>query len=146
VPDFLNPAERSARMALVRGANTKPELALRQHLRAAGLTGYRLNHRGVPGVPDIAYTRWKVAVFVDGAFWHGHHSRHPDRLSTSWREKIHRNQQRDVEVNALLESTGWTVVRLWDFEVQRVPAECVSRVTSALAAAGRPSGRSRRYR
>ncbi|GAA0934207.1 very short patch repair endonuclease [Kribbella koreensis] len=146
MPDFLTPAERSARMALVRGTSTKPELALRRHLQAAGLTGYRLNHRGAPGAPDIAYTRWKVAIFVDGAFWHGHPSRHPERLSTSWRAKIRRNQQRDAEVNALLDSSGWTVIRLWDFEVQRIPTECVDRVTSALAAAGRPLRHPRRRR
>jgi DNA mismatch endonuclease (patch repair protein) len=137
VPDFMTPAERSARMALVRGRNTKPELRLRRYLREGGLVGYRVGLRNVPGAPDVAYTRWKVAVFVDGAFWHGHPSRHPERLSDAWRNKIERNQQRDREVNTQLAASGWRVVRLWDFEVQKTPADCVARVAIALAEAGR---------
>ncbi len=60
-------------MAAIRSKNTKPELALRKALREVGATGYRLHRKDVPGRPDLAFIRWKVAVFVDGVFfWHGH--------------------------------------------------------------------------
>lgn len=139
VPDFLTPEERSARMAAVKGRDTRPELALRALLRTAGLTGYRLNYRDLPGRPDVAYTRWKVAVFVDGAFWHGHPSRvNPDRLSEQWLAKIERNRKRDEQVNAELSTLGWTVVRIWDFELNQAADECVNRIKQTLEAEGRP--------
>lgn len=139
MPDFLTPEERSTRMAAVKGRDTKPELALRALLRAAGLTGYRLNYRGLPGRPDVAYTRWKVAVFVDGAFWHGHPSRiNPERLSELWLAKIESNRKRDEQVNAELSALGWTVVRIWDFELSHAGDQCVNRVQQTLEAEGRP--------
>ncbi|MGK3201054.1 very short patch repair endonuclease [Amycolatopsis sp. MEPSY49] len=139
--DFLTPQERSVRMAAVKGRDTKPELALRRLLRDAGLTGYRVDLRAIPGRPDVAFTRWKVAVFVDGAFWHGHPSRiHPDRLSVKWLTKIERNQRRDAQVNEELRALGWSVVRIWDHDLRREPAACVERVRGALAQSGRVNG------
>ncbi len=127
-------------MAAVKGRDTRPELALRALLRTAGLTGYRLNYRHLPGRPDVAYTRWKVAVFVDGAFWHGHPSRiRPDRLNDQWIAKIEGNRKRDQQVNAELASRGWTVVRIWDFELNQAADQHVNRIERALQAAGRPS-------
>ncbi len=70
--DHLSPEGRSRNMAAIRSKDTKPELAMRAALRRAGATGYRLHRRDIPGRPDAAFIRWKVAVFVDGAFWHGH--------------------------------------------------------------------------
>jgi DNA mismatch endonuclease, patch repair protein len=80
-------------MAAIRSKNTKPELALRIALRRAGATGYRLHRRDLPGRPDVAFMRWKVAVFVDGVFWHGHPDFwDPDTASSDyWRTKISRN-------------------------------------------------------
>jgi DNA mismatch endonuclease, patch repair protein len=140
VPDFLTPEERSTRMAAVKGRDTMPELALRALLRAAGLTGYRLHCRHLPGRPDVVYTRWKVAVFVDGAFWHGHPSRiNPDRLSEQWLAKIEGNRQRDQQVNADLAALGWMVVRIWDFELNQTADQCVNRIKRTLEAVGRPT-------
>jgi DNA mismatch endonuclease, patch repair protein len=75
-----------------------------------------------------------VAVFVDSAWWHGHPSRWtPGRLSKWWDDKIERNRQRDATVTTRLRDEGWTVVRLWDFEVERDLPGCVERVRRALA-------------
>lgn len=136
--DTLSPDERSARMALIRGKNTKPELLLRQALVRAGLTGYRLHDPRIPGKPDVAFTRWKVAVFVDGAWWHGRPDRfHPERSNDFWREKIEGNVARDRRVDAQLADAGWVVVRIWEDQVGRYPAECVRRVEEALRGRGR---------
>lgn len=121
-------------MAAVKGKNTGPEMVLRKALYAAGVRGWRCHYRRAVGTPDIAWPRRKVAVFVDGAFWHGHPSRHrPGRSGSYWDEKIARNVERDRAVDAQLESSGWTVVRVWDFEVKRDLDAVVEKVQAALA-------------
>lgn len=125
-------------MARFGSTNTRPELILRRALRSVRLTGYRLHLKNVVGKPDLAYTRWKVAVFVDGAFWHGHPS--VFQFGTKgeyWDRKIQRNQQRDKDVTASLKSDGWSVVRLWDIDVIRNPVAAVGAVAQALAASGK---------
>lgn len=134
----LDPKERRALMARFRSTDTKPELVLRRALRSAGLAGYRVHLRTVTGKPDLAFTRWRVAVFVDGSFWHGH----PDvfQFGTKgdyWDKKIHRNQQRDRFVTAALASDDWLVVRLWDRQVLQDTAGGVELVARALAERGR---------
>ncbi|WP_259349247.1 very short patch repair endonuclease [Rhodococcus sp. UFZ-B548] len=138
----MTPAGRSRVMAAIRSKDTKPELALRKGLRAVGAVGYRVHLRDVPGRPDIAYTRWKVAIFVDGAFWHGHPDHwHPERATEYWKEKITNNQERDKRNTATLKEMGWKVVRFWDFEVQNDPASCVAAVYRTLEEMGRqPTG------
>jgi DNA mismatch endonuclease (patch repair protein) len=121
-------------MAAVKGKNTGPEVVLRKALYAAGLRGWRCHYRRVAGTPDIAWPRRKVAVFVDGAFWHGHPSRHrPGRSGSYWDEKIARNVERDRAVDAELEGLGWVVVRVWDFEVKRDLPAVVAKVKAVLA-------------
>src|SRR5436190_9794598 len=70
--DFLSKKTRSRVMSRIRSKDTKPELTLRKALFEAGIRGWRCHPRTVPGKPDIAFTRWRVAIFVDGCFWHGH--------------------------------------------------------------------------
>ena len=117
--DHLSPQGRSRNMSAIRSKDTKPELVMRRELRKAGATGYRLHRRDLPGVPDLAFMRWRVAVFVDGVFWHGHpHHWHPDRASSDyWRTKIERNIARDRTVTATLQDRGWIVLRFWDSEI-----------------------------
>jgi DNA mismatch endonuclease (patch repair protein) len=91
---------------------------------------------GQPGKPDLAFPRWRVAVFVDGRFWHGH----PDYFTAGksgayWDAKIARTQQRDRQANEALVAEGWSVLRFWDFEVEQDVSHCVERVTAELAAA-----------
>lgn len=85
----MSPDVRYRVMSSIRKTDTKPELALRRALRRHGITGYRLHARSIPGCPDVAFTRWRVAVFVDGVFWHGHPDYfQPGTKSPYWDAKI----------------------------------------------------------
>lgn len=134
----MAPEVRHRVMASIRKVNTKPELALRRALTTGGLKGYRIDVAGLLGRPDIAYSRWRVAVFVDGVFWHGH----PDHfrfgtLGSYWDEKMARNQARDQKVTRALTDEGWTVLRLWDLDVLADPLKAAELVSKALQARGR---------
>jgi DNA mismatch endonuclease (patch repair protein) len=136
VTDFLSKETRSRVMSRIRSKDTKPELVLRRALWSAGLRGWRVHARALPGRPDIAFTRRRVAVFVDGCFWHGH----PDfftrgKSGAYWDNKIERTKARDVAANAALAEAGWTVIRLWDFEVEENLESCVAQVTEAVGRA-----------
>jgi len=111
---------------------TEPELLLRRALWAAGVRGWRLHPKRVPGRPDLAWLGLHVGVFVDGAFWHGHPDYYHGQSGAFWDEKIARNRARDERVNAELSDQGWRVVRLWDFEIQRATTTCVERVRAAV--------------
>lgn len=126
-------------MAAIRSKDTKPELALRGALRSIGATGYRLHRKELPGRPDIAFVRWKVAVFVDGVFWHGHPDHwNPERASSDyWRSKIARTIERDRLADKALTDLGWTVLRFWDLDVKTDATGCAARVLLALEANGR---------
>lgn len=131
--DFLSPETRSRVMARIRSRDTKPELALRRALHAAGHRGWRCHLRTVPGRPDVAFTRRKVAIFVDGAFWHGHPDHFtPGKSGEYWDKKIARTQERDRTANMTLAREGWAVLRFWDFEIEADLSECVSAVSGAL--------------
>jgi DNA mismatch endonuclease (patch repair protein) len=90
----------------------------------------------LPGKPDLAFGRAKLAVFVDGCFWHGHPDFFtPGKSGEYWDAKIARTKQRDRQANESLTSMGWEVLRFWDFEVELEPEQCVGRVAEALARA-----------
>ena len=138
MPDTFTPEQRSRVMSRVRGKDTKPELALRRAMWAVGLRGWRCHRRDLPGRPDVAFGRARVAVFVDGAWWHGHPRYYtPGKSGDFWDAKIARNVERDRAADAALASLGWRVVRLWDFEVTRDPAGAAERVASAVDEAER---------
>jgi DNA mismatch endonuclease, patch repair protein len=120
-------------MAAIRSTNTKPERLLRQALWQVGARGWRCNWRGPGGRIDIAFTRWKLAVLVDGSFWHGHPSKwQPNRWSGYWDEKIKRNIARDVRQNAALAEAGWQLIRIWDFEVEQDAEKVAAQVIDVL--------------
>ena len=121
-------------MSSIKSKDTRPELLLRAALRAAGIRGYRCNLRGFAGTPDIAFTRQRLAVFVDGVWWHGHPDYfQPGKLSPYWDAKIAGNVARDAKVSTALKDDGWTVLRFWDVEVARSPADAVEAVVRALS-------------
>ena len=120
-------------MARIRRRDTKPELKLRSALWAAGLRGYRVDRATLPGRPDLSWGRQRVAVFVDGAFWHGHPSAFtPGKSGPYWDAKIRGNMERDAKHNAALRDLGWTVLRFWDFEIHRSLDQCVGAIRAAL--------------
>ena len=96
--------------------DTKPELTVRRALREAGFPGYRLQWK-VPGRPDICYPGRKVAIFVNGCFWHGHancrYAKTPETNTDFWSAKIEANKARDAEVRRRLLSDGWRVLTVW---------------------------------
>lgn len=122
-------------MSRVRTRDTAPELTLRRALWAAGVRGWRLHPRDVPGRPDLVFRGRRVAVFVDGAFWHGHPAYYHGQSGPFWDAKIARNRERDRAVNEALEAMGWHVLRFWDFETERDAMGCVERIREALRSA-----------
>ena len=113
------------------------ELKLASILRAAGITGWR-RHQPLPGRPDFSFRRERLAVFVDGCFWHGcrWHCRMPRGNRGYWRLKIARNKRRDRAVSKMLRVRGWRVIRIWGHSLC-APGAVVSRVSSELNAAFR---------
>jgi DNA mismatch endonuclease (patch repair protein) len=114
-------ARRSAVMRAVKGRDTSPERAVRRLLRPIA-TGYRLNRRDLPGSPDIAYGRRRLAIFVHGCFWHGHGckrgSRKPKTNAAYWSTKIARNQERDTQAVEALHALGWRTMVIWECEIK----------------------------
>ena len=142
--DTYSPEVRSRVMSQVRGRDTGPELALRRALYALGVRGWRTHRKDLPGNPDIVFGNGRLAVFVDGAFWHGHPSRYwPGRSGEYWDKKIAGNQERDRRVTRQLRAAGWSVLRLWDFEIGEDSAAAVRKVEVRLLrrrAVGPPQG------
>lgn len=114
------PLSRSENMSRIRGKDTKPELAVRRALWAAGLR-YRLHDKRLPGKPDLVFPGRRTVIFVHGCFWHSHEGcsnfRIPKTRTEWWAAKLARNKTRDAEVRAELESAGWRVVVIWECEV-----------------------------
>jgi DNA mismatch endonuclease (patch repair protein) len=142
MPDLYSVATRSYVMSRIRGRNTKPEVLLRQALWVAGLRGYR-THGALPGRPDIVLTRVRLAVFVDGCFWHSCPKCRipaPTSRTAYWQPKLRRNKVRDQRVTRELRRLGWTPLRLWEHEVQRDSARSAARVVRAVARLERVAG------
>jgi DNA mismatch endonuclease (patch repair protein) len=126
--------KRSQVMAAIRSSgNQNTELKLVAVFKTYGITGWRRNQR-VFGKPDFTFPNRKVAVLVDGCFWHGcrWHCRVPKSRRGFWTLKISRNKERDRKVNRMLRRQGWRVVRIWEHAL-RNPARVVARIHAALA-------------
>lgn len=131
--DVFTKAKRSKVMALIRSqGNKSTELKLASILRAVHITGWR-RHQPLPGRPDFIFSRQRLAVFVDGCFWHGcrYHCRMPQDNCEYWKKKISRNAQRDRYINRVLHQAGWRVLRIWGHSL-RDPKSVISRITSQL--------------
>lgn len=132
--DTKTQKQRHKNMQAVRSKDTKPERILRLALWHRGVR-YRKNWRALPGTPDIALTRQKIAIFVDGDFWHSRgHEEHPgEQIKTRpeyWRPKLTRNVERDKEVNDALLAEGWLVLRFWESDIKRDTEKCVREIMS----------------
>jgi len=124
---------KSEQMARVRSRDTDAELVLRRALWHAGLR-YRVLVRELPGTPDLVFMRARVAIFIDGCFWHGCpiHYREPKRNSWFWKEKLVRNQARDCRVDSELSEMGWAVVRLWEHDIYEDANELAARLKTTI--------------
>lgn len=131
-----SPEEIQKIMSAIKSRDTKPELRLRKELWRRGLR-YRANVRTLPGVPDIVFSRVKLAVFCDGDFWHGFnwtlrgYKSLEDELShysEYWASKIRKNVSRDATVNQNLIKMGWTVLRIRESEIKKDIKRCGNKV------------------
>jgi len=118
--DFMSPEQRSAHMSKIHSKDTKPEMLLRKFLHAAGYR-YRLHDRRLPGSPDLIFPSRRKAILVNGCFWHGHNcpvgSRLPKTNTEFWAAKRRGNQERDQRNLRELEALGWTVLVVWECEI-----------------------------
>ena len=128
---FVTSERRSKLMKRVKSSNTRPEIEMRKLLWSNGIR-YRKNDNTLPGRPDIAIRRQKIAVFVDGEFWHGfqwHTKKNKIEANREyWIPKIERTIERDRKNNELLEKLGWTVVRYWESEVRKNKQGCLENI------------------
>ncbi|MDM8217206.1 very short patch repair endonuclease [Desulfovibrio piger] len=119
--DIFDKEKRSAIMRQVKSeGNKSTELRLIAVFKKNKITGWR-RHYAVKGRPDFVFLKEKIAVFVDGCFWHGHDCRktRPEDHREYWNQKIERNIKRDKEVTAMFEARGWTVTRIWECELKK---------------------------
>jgi DNA mismatch endonuclease (patch repair protein) len=128
----MSPEKRSALMSRIRGKNTGPERAV-----GAIVSGLRLkaefHARDLPGKPDLVLRRRRIAIFVDGDFWHGW--RFPvwrNKLSEKWELKIAANRRRDLLNHARLRRAGWLVIRIWEHQLERDPEGVAARLKVML--------------
>jgi DNA mismatch endonuclease (patch repair protein) len=131
--DVLTPEQRSRCMSHIRSTDTKPEVFFRKALWKWGVR-YRKNVKNLFGKPDVAIKKYKLALFIDGDFWHGNNwkerrfsSREEMLASYSdyWQKKIRRNIERDKEVNEYYQTNGWTLLRFWTSAIKKDLNGCI---------------------
>jgi len=132
--DKLSPQQRHNNMAAIHSKDTKPEMIVRRGLWKRGFR-YRLNHKRLPGHPDLVLKKYRTCIFVNGCFWHGHNVALPQVNSEKgivnsecckipkanrefWVAKISRNQQRDIEEQRKLAEMGWHCITVWECELK----------------------------
>ncbi len=124
--------QRSYNMSKIKSKNTKPELFVFEALKK-----YKLkfkNHYSVYGKPDIAFPKLKVAVFIDGEFWHGRRfKKERDSYKQFWIKKIAGNIKRDRKNRALLKKEGWKVIRIWDKDLKKNPEKEIAKIISTIS-------------
>jgi len=131
--DVLTPDQRKYNMSRIKAKNTGPEAKIRKMLSAENIRGYRL-HYNLPGKPDMVFIKKRIAIFIDGCFWHKCpvDFQEPETRKEFWMKKIQSNVDRDKKVNAQLKEDGWTVLRFWEHEVRRNSDDVVRRIAETL--------------
>ena len=132
--DILTIKQRSFNMSRIRNKDTSIELKLRKSLYANGVRGYRLHYK-ITGKPDFVFVGKKVAVFIDGCFWHKCSKCfvRPKTRKKFWDEKIAINVKRDRRANRLLKKDNWIVIRFWEHDVNNRTDKVVSRIIQLLS-------------
>ena len=135
--DDLTPEQRRRNMQAIRSKDTTIELRMRKALWQCGIR-YRKNYKKLVGKPDIAITKYRIAVFCDSDYWHGYDWENRNQRIKSnrdyWVPKIERNMKRDREVTAALQEEGWLVLRFWEWQIRKQLDECVEEVLQSIEA------------
>lgn len=133
--DDLTKEQRRKNMQAIRSKDTEIELRLRKALWKRGIR-YRKNYKNLIGKPDIAITKYKIAVFCDSDYWHGYDWENRNQRIKSnrdyWIPKIERNMKRDQEVTTALQNEGWKVLRFWEWQIKKDLDTCVTIVLEAI--------------
>lgn len=132
MPDNLTPDQRSYCMSRIKGKDTGLETRVRSELHKRGFR-FRKHLKELPGKPDVVFTKAKVAVFIDGDFWHGYRfSTWEHKVSDFWKTKISKNRKRDAKNHRQLRKMGWTVIRLWQHDLNRNFESCIEKIIDAI--------------
>lgn len=133
--DDLTPEQRRRNMQAIRSKDTTIELRMRKALWERGIR-YRKNYKKLIGKPDIAITKYRIAVFCDSDYWHGYDWENRNQRIKSnrdyWVPKIERNMERDREVTETLQNDGWLVLRFWEWQIRKHLEECVETILQAV--------------
>lgn len=132
--DIHSPEQRRRNMSAVKSKNTKPEMKIRKMLWRKGARGYRI-HYNLPGKPDIVFTKQKIAIFIDGCYWHKCPIcfSEPQTNTAFWMNKINKNVERDRNNTKQLEKMGWTVLRFWEHEVTKNPEKIIQTISEHIS-------------
>ena len=133
--DNLTKEQRRKNMQAIRSSNTKAEILLAKALFSKGYR-YRKNNKNVFGTPDLTFKKIKLAIFVDGEFWHGkdweNRKNNIEANKEYWIKKIESNIKRDIKVNDILLSQNWTVLRFWAKDIEKKLDYCVSKIENVI--------------
>lgn len=129
MPDKFSKRTRSAIMSKIKSKNTSLEISFRKLLWKSGMKYYRI-HYNAPGKPDIVFVSKKIAIFLDGDFWHGYNWKKLGKIPPKgyWQAKIEKNIERARKYNAILRKSGWHVLRFYESEFKRNPERCIDKV------------------
>lgn len=134
--DIVSPEQRSWNMSRITAKDTKPELRLRSILHRAGYR-FRLHVASLPGCPDIVLPKYRTVIFVNGCFWHRHQgctkAYTPSSRTDFWTAKFEATIARDRRKSAELLRRGWTVLTVWECEIQKSPSSILDHITTSIA-------------
>lgn len=134
--DIMSPEKRSAVMSRIKGKDTQPEMKIAAVLSILGAS-WESHARDLPGRPDFVFRQDRLALFVDGDFWHGwRFPQWQDKLSEAWEAKISANRARDARNFRKLRRMGWRVLRVWEHQIQNDLDKVVTRISGALCLQG----------
>lgn len=134
--DVFSQTQRSKVMASIRGkGNRSTEWRLRARFVASGISGWQMHAHEIAGKPDFIFMKKRIAIFVDGCFWHGCRAcRNMPRSNRSfWANKIEKNKRRDRKISAQLKKEGWLVLRFWEHDLKKRPEECCRQIQKLLS-------------
>lgn len=134
MPDIMNKKTRSKVMSKIKSKNTLLEVNFRKILWKNGLTGFRLHYK-IAGKPDIVFARKKLAIFLDGDFWHGYNWKNLGKIPPKkyWQAKIQKNIDRAKKYNLQLRKEGWKVLRIWEHDFKNNPEKQIKAIKKQLS-------------